>query len=212
MCDCSATGASSATDSGDSGDSSDSRRLVIQGWPGPFTAGHTCGSAFDAADQIDRLGWNPNRANKFGPSIRWRADSFARASPSQPTSYVKHAADHCRSTCRGLMKPTRSQLRTWTAGLTLAVMPLISVALAPSSAAQVDCALDPNFVSCQPAMGGGMGGPMNPNPQAGWTQPGDLVIPATGGPPQVAVAPAPPGAPVVTGGGGLVIPGAPPIP
>lgn len=50
------------------------------------------------------------------------------------------------------------------------------------------------------------------NPTAGWTMPGDLVIPAGGGPPEVAAAPAPPGAPVVTADGGEpVVPAAPPI-
>lgn len=49
------------------------------------------------------------------------------------------------------------------------------------------------------------------DPYAGWTKPGNLVIPAGGGPPVVAVGFAPPGAPVVTAGGGLVIPAGPPI-
>lgn len=50
------------------------------------------------------------------------------------------------------------------------------------------------------------------DPTAGWTMPGDLVIPASGGPPEVAAAPAPPGAPVVTADGGMpVVPAGPPI-
>lgn len=40
-------------------------------------------------------------------------------------------------------------LRTWTAGLTLAAMPLISLALAPTSVAQDPCMFDPNSVECQ---------------------------------------------------------------
>lgn len=49
------------------------------------------------------------------------------------------------------------------------------------------------------------------DPYKGWTKPGNLVIPATGGPPVVAAGFAPPGAPVVTADGRLVIPAAPPI-
>ncbi len=90
-------------------------------------------------------------------------------------------------------------MRRWAASLTLTVLPMAGLALAPTSLAQDNCTMDPN---ASPLC-----------PQAGWTQPGDLVIPATGGPPQVAVAPAPPGAPVVTAeGGDPIIPAAPPIP
>lgn len=50
------------------------------------------------------------------------------------------------------------------------------------------------------------------DPSDDWTQPGDLVIPADGGPPVVAAAPAAPGAPVVPADGGMpVIPAGPPI-
>ena len=49
------------------------------------------------------------------------------------------------------------------------------------------------------------------DPYKGWTKPGSLVIPAGGGPPVVSAGLFPPGAPVVTAGGRLVIPGAPPI-
>lgn len=51
----------------------------------------------------------------------------------------------------------------------------------------------------------------NTDPYAGWTKPGNLVIPATGGPPVVAVSYAAPGAPVLTADGRLVIPAGPPI-
>ena len=50
-----------------------------------------------------------------------------------------------------------------------------------------------------------------PDPYAGWTKPGNLVIPASGGPPVVAVSYAPPGAPVITADGRLVIPAGPAI-
>ena len=51
-------------------------------------------------------------------------------------------------------------------------------------------------------------GPQIPDPQAGWTQPGDLVLPATGGPPIIAGGPAAPGMPVLPATGGpLVVPG-----
>ncbi|MCH9668433.1 MAG: hypothetical protein K0U80_11280 [Actinomycetia bacterium] len=97
------------------------------------------------------------------------------------------------------MADTRNRMRRWAASLTLTVLPMAGLALAPTSLAQDNCTMDPN---ASPLC-----------PQAGWTQPGDLVIPATGGPPQVAVAPAPPGAPVVTAeGGDPIIPAAPPIP
>lgn len=49
------------------------------------------------------------------------------------------------------------------------------------------------------------------DPYSGWTRPGNLVIPATGGPPVVAASFAPPGAPFVAANGQLVIPGAPAI-
>lgn len=49
------------------------------------------------------------------------------------------------------------------------------------------------------------------DPYIGWTKPGNLVIPATGGPPVVAASFAPPGAPFVAANGQLVIPGAPAI-
>ncbi len=106
------------------------------------------------------------------------------------------------------MNITRCQPRRWAAGLTMMIsLPLIGVALAPTSLADdFDC-IGSVSLDCMMNSGSGL-----PDPQAGWTQPGDLVIPAGGGLPQVAVAPAPPGAPVVTAGGGLpVIPAGPPI-
>ena len=42
-------------------------------------------------------------------------------------------------------------------------------------------------------------------------QPGDVVVPADGGPLQIAVAPPLNGGPVITNGGGMVIPAGPPI-
>lgn len=53
--------------------------------------------------------------------------------------------------------------------------------------------------------------PSFPDPFKGWTKPGSLVIPASGGPPVVSAGLFPPGAPVVSAGGGLVIPAGPAI-
>ena len=108
------------------------------------------------------------------------------------------------------MKRTDYQLPRWAAGLVLAALPMIGLASAPASLADdfdciasisLDCMMndDDSFSG-----GSGFSG-------GGGFQPGDLVLPATGGPPQVAVAPAPAGGPVVTAGGDVVIPGAPPI-
>lgn len=104
------------------------------------------------------------------------------------------------------MNSTR-HLRRWVAGLTMMSLPMIGVALAPTSAAQpdVDCIASISL-DCMMNSGGAF-----PNPQAGWTQPGDLVLPVGGGPPQVAVAPAPPMAPVPIAGGGIAIPAGPAI-
>ncbi|MCH9735928.1 MAG: hypothetical protein K0U78_15470 [Actinomycetia bacterium] len=67
------------------------------------------------------------------------------------------------------------------------------VALSPVSQAQPNCP------------------PGSINPMCG-VQAGDLVLPASGGPPEIAAAPAPPGAPVITTGGGPpVITAGPPI-
>jgi len=81
----------------------------------------------------------------------------------------------------------------------------IGIRLAPLSAAE-DCAIDPASLDC-------MMGPSGDDEMGGGVQAGDLVIPADGGPPVVAAAPAPAGAPVIPADGGpLVIPGAPAIP
>lgn len=102
------------------------------------------------------------------------------------------------------MKRTDYQLPRRAAGLVLAALPMIGLASAPASLADdFDCiasiSLDCMMNDDDSFSGGG------------GFQPGDLVLPATGGPPQVAVAPAPAGGPVVTAGGDVVIPGAPPI-
>lgn len=91
-----------------------------------------------------------------------------------------------------------SRYRRVAAGLTLASLPLVGVALAPTSLAE-DCMFDPTSFDCM--MNSGDDG----------YQPGDVVVPADGGPLQIAVAPSLDGGPVVTAGGGLVIPAGPPI-
>lgn len=98
------------------------------------------------------------------------------------------------------MNLARYQLRRWAVGLTLASLPLVGVAAAPTSLAQPDsdsdCIAGATF-DC--IMDSGV-------------QPGDdLAVPVSGGPPQSAVAPAPPGPPVPAAGGSVVIPGTPPI-
>ena len=94
--------------------------------------------------------------------------------------------------------------------LVVAALLLAGLGFAPSGHAD-DCFMDPDSFDCGfGSSNSGFGGAQDP--MAGWTQPGDLVIPAGGGPPVVAAAPAPPGAPVVSAGGGMpVIPAAPPI-
>lgn len=108
------------------------------------------------------------------------------------------------------MEPTRHQRRL-AACLALAALPVVAVAAAPASLAD-DCDFDFTSLDCMMNDNSGFG---NSNSgfgnSSGGVQPGNLVIPATGGPPEVAVAPAPAGAPVVTAGGGLVIPAGPPI-
>ncbi|MCB1263671.1 MAG: hypothetical protein KDB56_03605 [Mycobacterium sp.] len=102
------------------------------------------------------------------------------------------------------MKRTDYQLPRWAAGLVLAALPMIGLASAPASVADdFDCIASVSL-DCMMNDDDGFS-------DGGGFQPGDLVLPATGGPPQVAVAPAPAGGPVVTAGGGVVIPGAPPI-
>lgn len=94
---------------------------------------------------------------------------------------------------------TPRHLRRGAAAVTLAALPAITIAAAPTGAAQNPCDWDAGSWAClQYQTSGGI-------------QPGDVVIPAGGGPPQVAVAPAPDGGPVVTAGGDVVIPAAPPI-
>lgn len=93
---------------------------------------------------------------------------------------------------------TKRRHRGLAACLALVALPVIAVAAAPSSLAD-DCDFDFASLNCMM------------NSDDGWTEPGNLVIPATGGAPEVAAAPAPPGAPVVTADGGLVIPAGPPI-
>ncbi len=87
--------------------------------------------------------------------------------------------------------------------LALAALPIFSIAAAPASLAG-DCDWDVGSLDCMMDSDDGFG-------SSGGFQPGNLVIPADGGPPQVAAAPAPDGGPVVTAGGDVVIPGAPPI-
>lgn len=96
------------------------------------------------------------------------------------------------------MNMNTSRYRRVAAGLTLAALPLVGVALAPTSLAD-DCMFDPTSLDCM----------MNSGDHG--YQPGDVVVPADGGPLQIAVAPALDGGPVVTTGGGLVIPAGPPI-
>lgn len=89
-------------------------------------------------------------------------------------------------------------------GLALAALPVIAMATAPASLADdFDCIASVSLDCMMNDSDGGFG--------SGGFQPGDLVLPAGGGPPQVAVAPAPSGGPVITAGGGVVIPAAPPI-
>lgn len=102
----------------------------------------------------------------------------------------------------------------WAGSLTLAALAVIGVAAAPAGLAQDDpCAWNVASMECMMSQSGGFPGSGFPSgPAQQGYQPGDLVIPATGGPPQVVVAPAPPGGPVVTAGGGPpVIPAGPPI-
>lgn len=116
-----------------------------------------------------------------------------------------------RSTYDEMMDLAKYQLRRLTAGLMIASLPMVGVALAPPSLADdlcmddLDCFMsDDNDSWFQP-------GGMSPSSDNGGFEPGNLVIPATGGPPQVVVAPGPIGGPVVTAGGDVVVPGAPPI-
>lgn len=140
------------------------------------------------------------------------------------------------------MNISRHQVRRWAPILTIAALPVIGIGVAPTTIAQDPCDWDAGSQACLQYQsgvgpcdwdagslgclqaqtgGGGIGYPDTPPaapgappaaPGAGGFQPGDLVIPAGGGPPQVAVAPAPPGAPVITAGGGPpVVPAAPPI-
>lgn len=98
----------------------------------------------------------------------------------------------------------------WVAGVIVAALPAFGLATAAASLADddfdcmasisLDCMMDFGDSTGPSGFGGDNG-----------FQPGNLVIPADGGPPQVAAAPGPLGGPVVTAGGGLVIPGAPPI-
>ena len=96
------------------------------------------------------------------------------------------------------MNMNTARYRRVAAGLTLASLPLVGVALAPSSLAD-DCMMNPTSLDCM--MNSGDDG----------YQPGNVVVPADGGPLQIAVAPSLGGGPVGTGGGGLVIPAGPPI-
>ncbi|MDA0253022.1 MAG: hypothetical protein O3B27_11055 [Actinomycetota bacterium] len=104
------------------------------------------------------------------------------------------------------METTHCRRRLAAAGFAFAALPIIGVAAAPTSLAD-PCDWDVASLDCMMNSGDGFGDFGN----SGGFQPGDLVLPATGGPPQVAVAPAPDGGPVVTAGGDVVIPGAPPI-
>ncbi len=92
---------------------------------------------------------------------------------------------------------TRRWQRSLAAGLALAALPVIAVAAAPRSSAD-DCDFDPGSFDCFVKS--------DDNPMSGWIQTGDIVIPASGGPAQIAAAPSPPGMPVLTANGGSVIP------
>lgn len=84
-------------------------------------------------------------------------------------------------------------------GLALAALLIAGIAAAP--AGHADCFPGDIDPMCDDGSGMSSG-----------VQAGDLVIPAGGGPPVVAAAPAAPGAPVVPADGGMpVIPAAPPI-
>lgn len=165
------------------------------------------------AQGYDRSGneWAVERSTRQ----QWNAPNSQRRAP---TSALGLVATRMQNPPRGqghrayhlMVRLARHQLRRWATGLTIISLPLIGVVLAPTSFAQddFDCI---GSISLDRMMNSGSTFPPS-DPQSGWTQPGDLVIPASGGPPQVAVAPAPPGAPVVTGAGGApVVPGAPPI-
>ena len=93
---------------------------------------------------------------------------------------------------------TAHHLRRWTIGITLAALPIVGVVAAPTSLAD-DCIANPNSLDC--LMDAGSRG----------YQPGDVVVPADGGMPQVAVAPSMPGAPLITTDGSMVLPAGPPL-
>lgn len=90
------------------------------------------------------------------------------------------------------MEPTRHQ-RCLAACLAVFALPIIALATSPESLAD-DCDFDFASLNCMMNDNSGFG-----NSNDG-VQPGDLVLPASGGPPEVAAAPAPDGAPVVTAG------------
>ncbi len=104
-----------------------------------------------------------------------------------------------------------SQLRRLVAGLMFAPLPLVGVTLAPPSLADDMCMDDLDCFMSDDDDSWFQPGGTSPSGGIGGFEPGNLVIPATGGPPQVVVAPGPFGGPVVTAGGDVVIPGAPPI-
>ena len=114
----------------------------------------------------------------------------------QSTYYVEMNIDRC-------------QMRRWAVGLTLASLPLIGVALAPTSVADSFDCIGSVSLSCMMNSGGGLAGVGNP-PIAQGFQPGDLVIPASGGLPVVAVAPSMGGL-VVTTDGVVVAANPPPV-
>lgn len=113
---------------------------------------------------------------------------------------------------------TRHRLRPAIAGLALIGLPVIGVVASPTSLADdfdciasisLDCMSDSDDGFTGP---GGFGDPGGfPGGNSGGFQAGDLVLPADGGPPQIAAGPAPGGGPVVTAGGDVVVPAGPPI-
>jgi hypothetical protein len=97
------------------------------------------------------------------------------------------------------MNPNRDQFRRCAARFTLAALPFIGVAFAPSALADDDCIVAPYMPECQL---------INPtagltDPTEGGAEPGGLVLPVDGGPAELALSPAPPGGLAITADGGL---------
>lgn len=108
------------------------------------------------------------------------------------------------------METTRYRRWRAVAGLHFVALPIFGLAAAPPGLADdFDCIASVSL-DCMMNSDGGFGDSGGFGGSGGF-QAGDLVLPAGGGPPQVAVAPAPIGGPVITAGGGVVVPAAPPI-